>query len=98
MSNSQWSKIDFQQFANEFSDDILINNAPTILYSKKDKAIEFIKREKYLFIFLAWCFLTILWSEHSVVSFKRFIQYLTTVTIPLSYFLYSKTNNKSNGE
>jgi len=66
-----------------------------IIYSRKNEAIKFIKREKYFFIFLAWCFLTIIWSENSGVSFKRYIQYLTTVTIPLSFFLYSKNSEKA---
>jgi len=66
-----------------------------ILYSKRNEALTFIKREKYFFIFLTWCFLTILWSENSMVSFKRYIQYITTVTIPLSFFLYSKNSEKA---
>ncbi|MFX1376054.1 MAG: hypothetical protein ACFFA0_09600 [Promethearchaeota archaeon] len=40
MSDSEWSKIDFQQFVKEFGVEILINKAPTILYSKKDKEHE----------------------------------------------------------
>ncbi|MFX1477385.1 MAG: hypothetical protein ACFFCI_04565 [Promethearchaeota archaeon] len=40
MSDSQWSKVDFQQFINEFGNDLLIDNAPTILYPKKDKEHE----------------------------------------------------------
>jgi hypothetical protein len=40
MSDSQWSKVDFQQFINEFGNEVLIDNAPTILYSKKDKEHE----------------------------------------------------------
>ena len=66
-----------------------------MIYSKKSKAIEFIKREKFLFIFLAWCFLTILWSEYPFVSFKRYIQFFTAVSIPLSYFLYVKESEKA---
>jgi O-antigen ligase len=66
-----------------------------IIYSRKREALEFIKREKFFFIFLAWCFLTVLWSDHSFVSFKRYIQFLTTVTIPLSFFIYSKNSEKA---
>jgi len=40
MSDSEWSKIDFQQFANEYGKDVVVNHAPTILYSKKDKEHE----------------------------------------------------------
>ncbi|MFW9783103.1 MAG: hypothetical protein ACFFFB_12545 [Candidatus Heimdallarchaeota archaeon] len=40
MSDSEWSKIHFQQFLNEFGNDIVVNTAPTILYSKRDKEHE----------------------------------------------------------
>ena len=40
MSDSDWSKINFQQFLNEYDIDLLVNNAPTLLYSKKDKEPE----------------------------------------------------------
>jgi hypothetical protein len=40
MSNSDWNKVDFQTFINDFSKDIIVDNAPTILYSKKDKEHE----------------------------------------------------------
>ena len=66
-----------------------------IIYSKKNEVFEFIKREKYFFFFLSWCFLTIIWSDYPVVSFKRYIQYLTTVTVPLSFFLYSKNSEEA---
>ncbi|MFX0030685.1 MAG: hypothetical protein ACFE8B_15840 [Candidatus Hermodarchaeota archaeon] len=40
MSNSDWRKINFQQFLNIYNNDLLITNAPTLLYSKKDKEPE----------------------------------------------------------
>jgi len=40
MNNSEWGKVDFQQFINDFGKDIIINHAPKILYSKKDKEHE----------------------------------------------------------
>ncbi|MFX1501536.1 MAG: hypothetical protein ACFFDH_11290, partial [Promethearchaeota archaeon] len=40
MTNSEWSKVDFQQFLNKYGKNIIIENAPTILYSKKDKEHE----------------------------------------------------------
>lgn len=40
MSDSEWSKVDFQKFVNEYGKDIIVENAPTILYSKKDKEHE----------------------------------------------------------
>jgi len=40
MSDSEWTKVDFQQFLNKYGKEIIIKNAPTILYSKKDKEHE----------------------------------------------------------
>ncbi len=40
MSSSEWNKVEFQQFINNFGNEIVINNAPEILYSKKDKEHE----------------------------------------------------------
>ncbi|MHA1148351.1 MAG: hypothetical protein ACTSR8_08905 [Promethearchaeota archaeon] len=40
MSTSKWSKVDFQEFVDEFGIDSIIKFAPTILYSKKDKEHE----------------------------------------------------------
>jgi len=40
MSNSEWNKVDFQTFIDRFSKKIIIENAPALLYSKKDKEHE----------------------------------------------------------
>jgi hypothetical protein len=40
MSNSEWDKLDFQAFIDKVDDKVIIDNAPTILYSKKDKEHE----------------------------------------------------------
>ncbi|MFW9901743.1 MAG: hypothetical protein ACFFDY_10725, partial [Candidatus Thorarchaeota archaeon] len=40
MSSFEWNKVDFQQFINKFGKKVVINNAPIILYSKKDKEHE----------------------------------------------------------
>ncbi|MFX0048033.1 MAG: hypothetical protein ACFE8G_07675 [Candidatus Hermodarchaeota archaeon] len=40
MSNSEWKKVDFQTFINKFNKNVVVDNAPIILYSKKDKEHE----------------------------------------------------------
>ncbi len=40
MSDSEWIKVDFQEFINKYRKDIIIKNAPVLLYSKKDKEHE----------------------------------------------------------
>ncbi|MCK4384559.1 MAG: hypothetical protein KAW66_14760, partial [Candidatus Lokiarchaeota archaeon] len=37
---TEWSKVDFHQFINEFGIDFILDKAPRILYSKKDKEKE----------------------------------------------------------
>lgn len=40
MLSSDWNKVDFQDFIDEFDKQVIISKAPTILYSKKDKEHE----------------------------------------------------------
>ena len=40
MSDSEWIKVEFQEFINEYRKDIATENAPVILYSKRDKEHE----------------------------------------------------------
>lgn len=40
MSYSEWKKIDFQDFINKYNKNLIINTAPKILFSKKDKEPE----------------------------------------------------------
>ncbi|MFX1573266.1 MAG: hypothetical protein ACFFB0_11000 [Promethearchaeota archaeon] len=40
MTDIDWEKIEFLQFLNEYDKDIIIQNAPELLYSKKDKEHE----------------------------------------------------------
>ena len=52
MSDSDWRKIDFRQFLNDYGIDLVVNNAPTILYSKKDKEHEALN-SLIIFFFIA---------------------------------------------
>ena len=40
MSNSNWDKVEFQDFINNYSKKIIVDNAPVILFTKKDKEHE----------------------------------------------------------
>lgn len=53
-----------------------------------------ILREKFFSLFLLWAFISILWSSYPDVSFKRYIQYLTTFTVSYSALIY--TNKSEN--
>ena len=61
-----------------------------LLVHRKRELFRLIKREKFLTIFLVWCLVTIIWSKYPFVSFKRYIQYFTVITVCLSVFLNVK--------
>jgi len=65
-----------------------------LLIPKRKELFSLIKREKFLTIFLFWSLITIIWSNYSLVSFKRYIQYLTTVTVSLSVLLHVKDTKR----
>jgi len=54
----------------------------------------FFKVEGILFLFLFWCFATIFWSEHPLVSFKRYFQFITIIIVILSIIIYVKDIDK----
>ena len=61
-----------------------------LLIFKRRELRELIGKEKFFTIFLIWCLVTILWSNYALVSIKRYIQYLTAITVFLSVLLHVK--------
>ena len=59
------------------------------------EVLQFIKREKFLTIFMGWCLLSVFWSDYSFVAFKRFFQVLTTVTVCLAFLLHTDTSERA---
>jgi len=59
MSNSDWKKVDFQEFINQFGDQAVIINAPIILHSKKDKEHEAFKSLVTLIFIIGFTFIYI---------------------------------------
>jgi hypothetical protein len=59
MSNSDWKKVDFQEFINQFGDQAVIKNAPIILHSKKDKEHEAFKSLVTLIFIVGFTFIYI---------------------------------------
>ena len=62
------------------------------LWPKRFKALELMKAEKWLFVFLAWCLFSLMWSDYPFVSFKRLFQIVTTVVICLSALLWKDSS------
>ncbi|MFW9897510.1 MAG: hypothetical protein ACFFD7_17020, partial [Candidatus Thorarchaeota archaeon] len=51
MSDSEWVKVDYDQFLSDFGNELIVKYAPSILYSKKDKEHEaFISLIAFFFI------------------------------------------------
>ncbi|MHA1274408.1 MAG: hypothetical protein ACTSQJ_07355 [Promethearchaeota archaeon] len=59
MISSEWKKVDFNQFINDFSIKPIIENAPIILYSKKDKEHEAINSLITFFFIAGGCLIYI---------------------------------------
>jgi O-antigen ligase len=54
-----------------------------------------IKKEKYLTLFLVWSLVSMIWSAHSFVSFKRVFQVLTTASVSLAFLLNSDSADEA---
>lgn len=56
------------------------------LVSKKHELFNIIKREKFIFLFIAFAFLSIIWSDYSFITFKRIFR-ISTVSLTIISFL-----------
>ena len=63
-----------------------------IILSKRIELKQFLIKDRILSLFLIWALLTVVWSGNSDVSLKRFILFLSTITVPLSFLMYSKSS------
>ena len=97
MSDSEWKKVDFQEFIDNFGKDIIVENAPTILYSKKDKEHEAFN-SLIAFFFITGALLIYISISYflSTVFFNLFLLIaviVISVIIDLYLFInYIKTN------
>ncbi len=67
----------------------------TSLYSIIPKwhfVVSLIKKEKFIFLFLLWCTLTLLWSSYPFVSFKRLFQFITTFLVSIAALSHSDSS------
>ncbi len=67
-----------------FSSSILIIQNPK-------KTLSFIRNEKYLTLFISFCLISFLWSNYSLISFKRSFQLFVTYITILNAVLYVRT-------
>ncbi|MBI5661136.1 MAG: O-antigen ligase family protein [Ignavibacterium album] len=59
---------------------------------KFDEIIIFIKKEKYLFLFLLWALLSIFWSNFPMVTFKRWFQIFLIYYLFITFLVYFDEN------
>ena len=59
---------------------------------KLDEIIIFIKKEKFLFLFLLWALLSIFWSNFPMVTFKRWFQIFLIYYLFITFLVYFDEN------
>ena len=60
----------------------------------KSRAIELVKKEKFLCVFLLWSLLTVAWSEYPFISFKRWLQTAGFVLVLGSAMLHVESEDQ----
>ncbi|MFX0058873.1 MAG: hypothetical protein ACFE85_00700 [Candidatus Hodarchaeota archaeon] len=81
MSLTEWGKVDFQTFINEFNKKLVIENAPIILYSKKDKEPEAFYSLIAFFFLTGGLFIYIALSTFLISLYFSLIVFLTVILI-----------------
>ncbi len=57
--------------------------------------ISLIRREKFIFLFLLWCAVTLVWSPYPFISFKRLFQFITTFMVSLAVLSHSDSSEET---
>ena len=65
------------------------------LIPKRNELYQLIRREKFLTLFILWCFISIGWSDYAFVSFKRWFQLLTSFTTISAFLLNGGRSDRS---
>ncbi len=81
MSDSEWTKLDFQSFVDKYNKDIVVKSAPTFLYSKKDKEHEAYNSLIAFFFLLGFMFIYIALTIFLMPVYYNVILFLVIVII-----------------
>jgi O-antigen ligase len=65
-----------------------------IIISKRHEILQFVKVEKFLSIFLLWSFLSVFWSDFTIISFKRWFQIFGMVIIFLAALFHFQSTKE----
>ena len=66
----------------------LFISSVTLIIKNPTNTLNFIRKEKYLAIFIVFCLLSAIWSSYSLLSFKRSFQLLTTYMVLMNSVLF----------
>ncbi len=86
-------EIESSNIVNQIAYSLVFILSVAALFPKRRELLALMAREKYLTFFLLWCGLSIIWSEFSFVSFKRFFQFVTILTAISAGLLYSDSSH-----
>jgi len=70
---------------------LFISSAILIVQNPKS-TFSFIRKEKYLSLFILFCFISFLWAGNGLISFKRSFQLVTTFITLLNVILYVRSD------
>ena len=81
MSDLDWKKVDFQDFIDEFSKKIIVNNSPHLLFSKKDKEHEALNSLIFFFFLTGGLFIFVSLSIIFQVAEVFLILFIAVIVI-----------------
>ena len=61
------------------------------LWPKRRKALDILSEEKYLVLFLAWCAVTVIWSESPFSSLKACVRVIGSTIVALAFFVNARS-------
>jgi exopolysaccharide production protein ExoQ len=80
---------------NQIVDSVLPLIALVCLLPKRRQAIVLLRQEKFLVIFLAWCALSIFWSEFPLKSAKACFRMAGAATVILSFLVNARSSSEA---
>ncbi len=94
---------DFKSDPNDITTSNPINQGLSLLFlvslvslaGKQEQVVAFVRREKYLTLFLGWCLLSVAWSSDPVVSLKRWVTFFGEGIICLAALLHFRWSEEA---
>jgi exopolysaccharide production protein ExoQ len=65
------------------------------LWPKRRTALDILKQEKYLVLFLAWCAVTVIWSESPFSSLKASVRIIGSTIVAMAFFVNARSSEEA---